>query len=85
MGETKRFDDFTFSTVDCNNCESWWLNQCDGANKGSQKLCTAFVAVRRVNIPSEIERLRERVKWLEWVVGIGYIIIGLFMISTLGG
>lgn len=60
MENKKIFDDFP--TVDCNECESWWNNQCDGVTGGSQKPCTAFKAVRRVNIPLEIERLRDALK-----------------------
>lgn len=58
----KIFDDYT--PVDCNQCEAWWLNTCEGVKKGSEKRCTAFKAVRRVDIPLEIESLRKAVKRL---------------------
>ena len=58
----KIFDDY--ESVDCNQCDSWWTNTCDGVKKGTERHCTAFKAVRRVDIPLEIERLRKAVKWL---------------------
>jgi hypothetical protein len=79
MGDNKKiFDDFP--TVDCNECESWWLNQCDGVTEGSQKLCTAFKAVRRVNIPLKIERLEKALKWLTR----GMLVLGVLIIVLLG-
>lgn len=56
------FEDYP--EVDCNKCEPYWNNQCDGAVTGSTRLCTAFKPVRRVNIPEEVEGLRSAVKWL---------------------
>ncbi len=80
MGDNKKiFDDFP--TVDCNECESWWLNQCDGVREGSQKPCTAFKVVRRVNIPSEIESLRKAVKYLKRVELVLVICMILSMIA----
>lgn len=63
MNEQKKiFEDFP--TVDCNECESYYLNQCDGVVRGSERLCTAFIATRRVNIPQQIKWLKTRLKWL---------------------
>lgn len=58
----KRFDDFP--TADCNECEHWWLNQCDGVQKAQKRPCTTFKATRSVVIPQEIKWLRTRLKWL---------------------
>lgn len=84
MGDNKKiFDDFP--TVDCNECESWWLNQCDGVTEGPQKLCTAFKAVRRVNIPSEIERLRSALKCLTGSIIILYFVMLFHIIACVVG
>ena len=56
----KVFDDFP--TVDCEECESWQLNQCDGVPVGSQRSCTAYKAVRRLNTPLQIKALQKGYK-----------------------
>ena len=55
---------FEFPEVDCNECEHYWVNQCDGSNLGSKRLCKEFLATRKSNIPLEIKSLREALKWL---------------------
>ena len=57
------FDDWS-EVKDCNQCEPYWNNQCDGAKVGSEKRCTAFKATRSVDIPEEIKALRSSLKWL---------------------
>lgn len=57
--EPKRFEDW--QEVDCNECERWWTNQCDGAKtlgKGSKMPCNSFLATRKVVIPEQIKRLQ---------------------------
>jgi hypothetical protein len=56
----KVFDDF--KEVDCEECESWQLNQCDGVPVGSQRSCTAYKAVRRLNTPLQIKALQKGYK-----------------------
>lgn len=62
MSDKKIFDDF--KEVECNECERWWLNQCDGACKGSQKPCSSFLATRSVVIPAQIKSLKSQLRWL---------------------
>lgn len=83
MENKKIFEDFP--TVDCNECESWWNNQCDGVTEGSQKLCTAFKAVRRVNIPLKIERLRKALKRLIGAIIILYFVMVFHIIAGVMG
>ena len=68
MGNKQIFDDFP--EVDCNACECYYTNQCDGTLTGSEKLCKTFKATRRADIPLQIkaaqdglERLRKIVFW----------------------
>lgn len=42
------FEDYP--EVDCNACECYWTNQCDGAPVGSEKPCKTFKATRRVDV-----------------------------------
>lgn len=56
----KVFDDF--KEVDCEECEAWQLNQCDGVPVGSQRSCTAYKAVRRLNTPLQIKALQKGYK-----------------------
>ena len=64
--EQKIFDDF--QQVDCNDCSHYWDDSCEGVKKGSEKRCTAFKAVKRVDLPVQIKRLRSTVKGLVWAV-----------------
>jgi hypothetical protein len=63
MTKPKIFDDFP--TVECNECERYYLNQCDAnmPTNGSKMPCTAFIPVRGVSIPKELNRLKRAFKW----------------------
>lgn len=79
------FDDWS-EVKDCNKCEPYWNNQCDGAKVGSEKRCTAFKATRKVDIPLEIEALRKAVKRLSVaVILLGVVQILESLSSILGG
>ena len=72
--EKKIFEEYP--VADCNQCECYWTNTCDGAPVGSTRLCTTFKAVRLVNIPREIKSLQRGYKWL---VG-GYVALTVLFI-----
>jgi len=60
-----------FQEVDCNQCERYYLNQCDGAkcsNKVQKVPCNSFLATRSVVIPKQIEKLNKSVKRLKFCV-----------------
>lgn len=81
MPNAKRFEDWY--EVDCNECERWWLNQCDGACKGSQKPCNSFLATRSVVIPAQIKSLKSHLKWLYSLLileGVMLIVLGVVML-----
>ena len=67
----KIFDDFP--KVDCSDCSHYWHDSCEGAPQGSEKRCTAFLATKRVDIPNQINILRNDLKWLRAAI----ILIGL--------
>jgi hypothetical protein len=73
----KIFDDFP--TVDCNGCELYWVNACDGVKKAQERPCTAFKATRGVVIPLQIKSLQRALKRL---VG-ALVILGVIQILTL--
>ena len=67
-----RFDEWT-ETVDCNDCARYWDDSCDGMpTERSQRLCTSFLATRRVVIPSQIESLRKDVRRLYALLGVAF-------------
>lgn len=70
MSETNQQKRFEFPTpdADCNECERYWINQCEGAKLGSVRTCKEYLATRRTNIPLEIKRLQNALKLLEIVV-----------------
>lgn len=79
----KVFDDFP--TVDCEECEHWQLNKCDGTPVGSERSCTAYKAIRRLNTPYEIKMLQKGYKDLtraSIINSIGIILLALAVIFT---
>ena len=81
MSDQKRFEEW--EKVDCNECERWWTNQCDGANiheKRSKRLCNSFLATRSVIIPEQIKRLSERINWL----GYGFLFLSGLVLALIG-
>lgn len=73
----KIFDDFP--TVDCNECELYWINQCDGVHKAQERPCTAFKATRGVVIPLQIKSLQIALKRLTGA----YVLLALSQIIML--
>lgn len=60
---SNKFDDWSdLPTRDCNECEEYWLNRCDGAKKGKETICYAYKAVKRKDIPKQIKKLDTMLK-----------------------
>lgn len=64
----KIFEDFP--TVDCNKCELYYINQCDGVHEAQERPCTTFKATRSVVIPLQIKRLQRALKWVTGALAI---------------
>ena len=67
----KRFEDWI--EVECNNCERYWINQCDGAKpplNRSRMPCNSFLATRGTNIPLQIKSLKKANKRVWWALSI---------------
>lgn len=79
MEQNKIFDEFPH--VDCNDCELYWINQCDGVQKAQKRTCNSFKASRSVVIPLQIKWLQTRLKWLVGaLVLLGILQIGMLII-----
>lgn len=50
--------------VDCVDCEIYWTNRCDGVPDATERPCTAFIAIRSINVPQQIKALKTQIKWL---------------------
>lgn len=57
MEDKKIFDEYQ---VECEGCQHYWNDTCDGVKQGSQKACTSFIATKRTNIPEQIKNLEKR-------------------------
>lgn len=68
IGEKNKKVFENWDTVDCNDCEKYWLNQCDGVKcdkthrNGATRLCNSFKATRSVIIPLKLKRLTRAFK-----------------------
>ena len=60
------FDDWDeLTTVDCNTCDNYYSNTCDGVSVGTKRKCNTYVATRKVFIPEQLDRLTKEVKLLK--------------------
>lgn len=75
------FDDFP--KVDCNDCENYYTNACDGALQGSERQCKTFLATRNVNIPRRLSVLEKDVKAYSVHIILIYILLVLTFISNI--
>lgn len=68
MADRKIFEEVT---VDCNDCEAYWLNQCDGVSCDTERKCVSYIPTKRVDIPKKIHALENRIDNLNrWVIGL---------------
>lgn len=87
QSESKQLIFEEYPVVDCNECKSYLSEECDGTPVGSERLCKAFKATRRTDIPLQIKSLQKASKRLtrgflmvgaaEVVLCIGVLIIWL--------
>ena len=66
--DSKIFEDWY--KVDCNQCERYYDNSCDGVQKGSTKPCNSFLATRSILIPKQLKSLQRRIDWLSVIVAV---------------
>lgn len=90
MSDTpKRFDEW--EEVDCNQCERYWLNQCDGVTprktheKGSKMPCSSFLATRKVVIPLKLKEQEKAITRLRVCVSLLSVAILLLAVSQIIG
>lgn len=62
--ENKRFDDWRDELKNCNDCELYWLNTCDGVSQGDERVCKAYKVTRNLSIPKKLNDLELSVKCL---------------------
>lgn len=84
MSKPSVFDDWN-ELVECNDCTHYWNDTCDGVKKGSQKLCTSFLATRSVVIPAQVKALQNALKWLTVGIIAESIWIVIMTLLMLGG
>lgn len=72
----KIFDEYE---VECNDCQRYWLDQCDGTPEATERHCTSFIATKKVDIPMRVKRLENTVKTL----GGCFIVTNIIMIFHL--
>lgn len=84
MSESKRFEDYPMP-VDCNECESYWDNSCDGTPRGTERRCNSFSATRSVVIPAQIKSLQSAVLNLRIQLLMSHSILLLHLLMHLFG
>ena len=80
--DNKIFDEYE---VDCNECESYWDNSCDGVKVNDKRSCTAFKAVRKSDIPKRVDKLENTIKRMDTSLLLLYVALLLHLVSHFGG
>lgn len=75
--QTSKFDNWDY--VDCNKCQHYWNDTCDGVHTSKIEPCQSFLATRTSNIPKQIESLRKEISLIRTC----YIILALTMMAHL--
>lgn len=60
--ENKRFDDWRDELKNCNDCELYWLNTCDGVSQGDERICKAYKVTRNLSIPKKLNDLENTLR-----------------------
>lgn len=71
----KRFEEW--KRVECEDCDHWWNDSCDGVTEGVERRCTAFKATRRVVLPAKIEAVEKALEGLKRDLLILAILVGV--------
>lgn len=71
--ENKVFDDYE---VDCNTCEAYWDNQCDGVKVGTTRNCSSYKATRKIDVFDILLEHTTKIKSLE---ATQFVILGILL------
>lgn len=83
MEQPKIFEDFP--TVDCNTCDKYWNDQCDGVTH-TPRDCKHYTATRRVVIPARLNELEESLKVTKLYTSLMFVLVGIVLaIMQFGG
>lgn len=80
MSTSKIFDDFD---VECNNCQRYWLDQCDATKVDESKPCNSYIATRKMDIPQKVKALDDKVKSLGCIVTITAVMLAFHLLGHL--
>mgnify|MGYP003291959694 CR=1 FL=1 len=75
--ESKVFDE---SYVDCNQCQHYWTDSCDGTPVAKIRPCRDFKATRETDIPLMVEKLSKGQKQSDKSILWLYIILTLHLV-----
>lgn len=78
--ENKFFDSWD---VDCNTCQEYFNNTCDGAKKGKTVNCKSYFATRKVDLPKRIDENKSEIKRLRKGLFLAYSLIALHAILAI--
>ena len=78
--EQKIFDEYE---VDCNDCQRYWLDQCDGSKVNVQKPCSSFLATKKMDIPEKVKSIEEKYENIRICIITLSIVLALHLITEL--
>lgn len=83
MSTTNSHKIFDEPVVECNDCQRYWLDQCDGTKVDEAKPCASYIATRKMDIPNKVKALDEKLKNLGCIVTITMVILAFHLLSHL--
>lgn len=82
MEQNKIFDDYY---VDCNECQHYWNDTCDGVPSNKERACTSFIATTKVDLPKKLNALEKKVQFIGSVLMVYCIVSTLVLIRIIFG
>lgn len=74
----KVFDDYDAL---CDDCQHYWNSVCDGVKVGSNKMCSSFKVIKKLDYGKRIEEIERKYDRIEVICFWTVIIGGLFLLA----
>lgn len=78
----KIFDEFE---VECNGCQRYWTDQCDGVKPDTTKSCSSYLATRNMDIPHKVKKLDEKIKLMDTTLTVCNVVLLLHLLVHIIG
>ena len=78
--EKKVFDDYDAL---CDDCQHYWNSVCDGVKTGSNKMCSSFKVIKKLDYGKRIVEVEHKVERMELLCFWGTVALGILLCVVL--